>query len=639
MPADPIVAAAATNQAPQVARATIDFLRRHAPFNEVDDASVAFVAARVKLGYYPQGTVVLGPHSGAVQRLFVVQRGIVRARSPDADPGAAAFEFAPGEMFPVNAVLAARAATRLYQAAEDLFCYELDAADVRSLLGSSPPFQRFCARQVDSLLQQERRALRAAYAAQTVSDRPLLQPLASAIRRVPLTCGPTTPLREALGLMQAQRIGAIVIVDAEGAPQGIFTERDLVRHAASGKLALEDPISTFMTPDPFRLPATATLYEAALVMARHGIRHLLVCDGRKLAGVVSERSLFALQRQSMREVIAAIEVAHDLDGLQRAAAEIRALAKGMLAHGVSAEPLTQLVATLNDRLAERILVLEAARHDLTDVRFCWLALGSEGRHEQTFASDQDNAIVFDAPVPAESTRGRLLPLAAAVNATLDACGFPLCKGDIMAGNPKWCLAAAEWRMRFGEWIRNPHPEALLNANIFFDFRPLWGETALADDLRAWLSSVTRDDQRFLRMMAQNALESRPPLGFFGDVQTSGEGNEAKTIDLKAQGTRIFTDAGRIFALATGADVQNTAARLRHAGTLRRVPAEETEAVVEAFYFLVLLRLRHEHLESPTGPRRPRIDPRTLNDLDRRILKEALRLAAKVQQRLALDFRL
>jgi CBS domain-containing protein len=311
----------------------------------------------------------------------------------------------------------------------------------------------------------------------------------------------------------------------------------------------------------------------------------------------------------------------------------------MLAQGVSAEPLTQLIATLNDRLAERILALEAARHDLGGVRFCWLALGSEGRHEQTFASDQDNAIVFDADRPADAVRARLLPFADAVNVTLDACGFPLCKGDIMARNPRWCLAAAEWRMRFGEWIRNPHPEALLNANIFFDFRPLWGEAALAGDLRTWLSAVTSDDQRFLRMMAQNALESRPPLGFFGDVQTSKEGAEAGTIDLKVQGTRIFTDAGRIFALATGADVQNTAARLRHAGAVRKVPVEETEAVVDAFYFLVLLRLRHEHLDSPDGPRRPRIDPRTLNELDRRILKEALRLATKVQQRLALDFQL
>jgi CBS domain-containing protein len=209
----------------------------------------------------------------------------------------------------------------------------------------------------------------------------------------------------------------------------------------------------------------------------------------------------------------------------------------------------------------------------------------------------------------------------------------------MASNPKWCLASAEWRVRFGDWIRNPSPEALLNANIFFDFRPLWGEAQLARDLRAWLSEMTREDQRFLRMMAENALQSQPPLGFFGDFQTSGEEETRGTIDLKAQGTRVITDAARIVALAAGADVQNTAARLRHAAQAQRVSADEVEAIVEAFYFILLLRLRRQHLENGAGADGNRINPRTLNELDQRILKEAFRQGRKMQKRLALDYQL
>jgi CBS domain-containing protein len=306
---------------------------------------------------------------------------------------------------------------------------------------------------------------------------------------------------------------------------------------------------------------------------------------------------------------------------------------------VSAEALTGLVATLNDRLTERILALEAARHDLAGVRLCWLALGSEGRHEQTFSTDQDNAIIFEADGDAATARVRLLPFARAVNETLDACGFPLCKGEIMASNPKWCLSATEWRVQFGDWIRNPVPEALLNANIFFDFRALWGEAQLARDLRAWLGDMTREDQRFLRMMAENALQSQPPLGFFGDFQTSGEEGTRGTIDLKAQGTRVFTDAARIVALAAGVDAQNTAARLRHAAAAEHVPGDEVEAIVEAFYFILLLRLRHQHLEGAAGADGNRIDPRALNELDQRILKEAFRQARKLQRRLALDYQL
>jgi CBS domain-containing protein len=630
----------ASNTAPpQLERATLEFLRRYAPFNEMEAAGLRLIAGRVKLGYYAKGTLVVGPGSGVVDTLYIVQRGVVVSRPAEAHDDDVTFEYGAGEMFPLNALLGARATTGRYEVSEDLFCYELDRATVESLIATSPTFQHFCTRHMDSLLQQARAALRHSYSAETISDRPLMRPLSSAIKRAPVTCPVDAPLRAALETMERQRISSVVAVDAAGAPRGIFTERDLVRHTVGARVDPARPISEYMTPQPLHLPTTATLYDAALLMARHGIRHVLVCEEGKLVGVVSERSLFALQRMSMREVVTAVDVAHDLDGLKAAAGEIRSLARGMLAQGVSAEALTSLVATLNDRLTERILELEAGRHDLAGIRFCWLALGSEGRHEQTFSTDQDNAILFESEGAADAARARLLPFAKAVNVTLDACGFPLCKGEIMAGNPKWCLSATEWRARFADWIRNPVPDALLNANIFFDFRGLWGESRLAHELRDWLGGMTREDQRFLRMMAENALQSQPPLGFFGDIQTSGEGEERGTIDLKAQGTRVFTDAARIYALATGADAQNTAARLRHAARTIKGAADEVEAMVEAFYFILMLRLRHQHLESKDGLSGNRMNPRSLNELDQRILKEALRQGRKLQKRLALDYQL
>ncbi|MBW4968450.1 cyclic nucleotide-binding protein, partial [Pseudoalteromonas sp. CR1] len=80
------------------------------------------------------------------------------------------------------------------------------------------------------------------------------------------------------------------------------------------------------------------------------------------------------------------------------------------------------------------------------VPFSWLCFGSEGRREQTLFTDQDNGILFDAKDAAEAAaiRGRLLPLAQQINQSLALCGFSLCKGNIMAGNPELCLSRAEW---------------------------------------------------------------------------------------------------------------------------------------------------------------------------------------------------
>jgi CBS domain-containing protein len=205
----------------------------------------------------------------------------------------------------------------------------------------------------------------------------------------------------------------------------------------------------------------------------------------------------------------------------------------------------------------------------------------------------------------------------------------------MAGNPELCLTPEEWKARFAGWTRDPDPEALLNASIFFDLRPLGGELELGEGLRTYLRDLVAGNRRFLHLMAANALRARPPLGLVRDFVVGDDG----TVDLKADGARLFVDAARIFALATGVEATSTATRLRESGPRLRMPGPETEAAIDAFFFLQLLRLRVQQAD-PDGPGgRNRLDPSTLHEVDRRILKEALRQARHLQARLALDYEL
>jgi CBS domain-containing protein len=269
-----------------------------------------------------------------------------------------------------------------------------------------------------------------------------------------------------------------------------------------------------------------------------------------------------------------------------------------------------------------------------------MALGSEGRMEQTLATDQDNAVIFEPAngTDVEAVREKLLALACRINEALDACGFPLCKGFIMASNPKWCLTAEEWRAQFSRWIDSGGPEELLNASIFFDFRPLYGEEALASDLRTWLTARIQGNPRFLKQMMQNALRNVPPLGLVRDFVLSEDEMHPHTLDLKLSGSMPFVDGARIFALASGQPATGTAQRLKQAGEALRIPADETNSWIQAFHFIQLLRLRHQHDQERKGlPSDNYLDPDTLSVLDRRILKEAFRQARKLQARLALDY--
>ena len=617
-----------------LASAAIEFLRQHVPFNDMDAGSLALIAARARLSYHPAGTLVVDPGSGPAGVLYLLQRGTVRARFTS---GPALFDdlvFAPGEPFPISAVVGRRATTAEYRATEDSFTYEIDGSTVEELMLRSPVFRRYCTAQVESLLQQAYRRMRESYDDEGEHERAMLTPLAEILRLTPVTCAPATPLKEALELMQRFQVGSVVVVSEQAAPLGIFTERDLLSHSAEGRADPAAPIERFMTRDPLGLPATASVHEAALLMARRGIRHLLVLDAGRVKGVVSERSLFAHERLSMRAASHAIELARDPEGLRDAADAIRRFAASMLVQGVGAEPLTQIISALNDRLTESIVALEAANHDLGGLRWCWLALGSEGRGEQTIATDQDNAIVFEAGD--DAAQARLLGFARAVNATLDACGFPLCKGGIMAGNPQNCLSSEQWRTRFASWLRAPTPQALLDASIFFDFRPLAGEADLAADLRAWIARAIPGNETFLHLMAENALASGPPIGFFGTLES---GVDAGGINLKTQGTRVFVDVARVYALAAGTTTTHTATRLREAGRALGVPGDEVESSVAAFFYLLHVRLRRQRAGAAAVAEVNRIDPAALNSLERRVLKESLLQARRLQRRLALDYQL
>ena len=233
-------------------------------------------------------------------------------------------------------------------------------------------------------------------------------------------------------------------------------------------------------------------------------------------------------------------------------------------------------------------------------------------------------------------RRRLIAFAREVNQSLAACGFPLCKGNIMASNPDLCLTVDEWKERFGDWIREPDPQALLNASIFFDFRVLYGNERLGDQLRAWLNKLWRPSSNSLRMMAANARQVAPPLGRIRDFVVEDDG----MIDLKKCGARLFVDAARIIALRTGVDSSSTVQRLRQASGKMGVSVEEVSAIIDGFHFIQLLRLRSQHLETEhDADGDNRIDPDALNELDRRILKEAFRQARKLQLRLKLDYQL
>ena len=628
--------------APTIAAGLRQLLSAHLPFSAMASADLDLIIDSVQIAYYAPGEIVLAPSGAVPTHCLIVKQGRVQGEAPDTK--GIAYEAGVGDCFPVGALLAERAVTLTYRSVGDTFCLLLPREKFFELAQRSGPFMDICKRRLGALLDLSRQQLQQNYATEASAERTMGTPLGELLRAQPLTCPPDTSLREAFGRMHANHVGSIVVVEQSPVGEivsGILTRTDLIGRVILPEVPLSTPVSAVMTRKVLTLDADETAADATLLMAEHSIRHIPVVrkvDGKsRVAGVVSERDLFALQRLTVRQLAVAIRRSEDVDALVVAAADVRRLSHHLVAQGVAAAQLTRLISHLNDQLTVRLLTLGTQRYSVDPQSFCWLSFGSEGRGEQTIATDQDNGILYVADA---TTKERMLELADWTNEQLAACGFPLCKGNIMARNPAWCLDYAGWDALFSGWIDRGDPEALLNASIFFDFRPLFGDAGLANGLREEVVQRAERNGRFLKQMADNALRNRPPAGRGIVDSLFGEGGPAR-VDLKMHGTVPFVDAARIWALAAGLHETNTAERLKRLGESGRLPEVDVRAWVPSFEFFQLMRLRAQHRRAQTyaaGDDNPNeIELADLSALDRRIVNEAFRQARKVQQRLELDY--
>ncbi len=623
---------------------TMHFLLRYAPFNQMELSHLAQMVEQCRLRFYAAGDPIVGPGDGRIDNVYIVKQGLVLGQRPaqNGEGMETTQEIAPGECFPVAAMVSERATRSHYIAAEDTFCLQFNRAAFTHTYNQSEAFRDFALRGVSSLVGQAHQQVQL-QAAETLGAQYSLETRLNILAAAnPVTCRSGISLRDAVQLMHESHVGSLIMVDDSHYPIGIFTLRDLRRVIADGSGDLQQPLDELMTRDPIHLPPTATAFDAALIMTRRQIAHLCVVEMGRLVGVLSERDLFSLQRVDLVHLARTISAAPQIDILVELREQIAHLIDNMLAHGANPEQLTHIITQLNDHTVERVIELMIEEHGDPGEPFTWLAFGSEGRREQALLTDQDNGILFeaDSPEEAEQIRQRLLPLARKINEALDRCGFALCNGNIMAGNPELCLSRQEWLRRFSGMIQSPTRDNLMHSSIFFDLRPVWGPSEGCRQLSEALLQMIEDNALFQHLMAANTLRHPPPIGRFRDFIVARLGADKDTLDLKVEGLMPFVEGIRILALAHGISEGNTLERLRQLGARGVLKPQDAAAYEEAYDFIQMTRMQlHQRQERDGQPLSNRLAPDTLNQLDRRILRESFRQAQRLQNNLRVRYQL
>ncbi len=328
---------------------------------------------------------------------------------------------------------------------------------------------------------------------------------------------------------------------------GMITDRDLRGRCIAAGLPTDRPVHEIMTEELQTVEMETLGFQALIAMTRLNVHHLPVLEDGRVAGLLSSTDLTRFQSTNSVYLVGDIHRARSIDDLARIGAKIAELQVHLVTGGATANHVGQAVSAITDAITLRLIDLAEANLGAPPVPYAWLVGGSQARREQSSHSDQDNALLLADHVRPEDD-AYFAALAKFVNDGLDACGFIYCPGDVMASNPKWRQPLRIWHKYFANWIVKPEPMALMLSSVFFDLRPLHDPENLYTELQERMLERSRANRIFIAYLTANALKNRPPLGFFRNIVLIHGGDHDHTFDIKHRGTAPIVDLARVYAL-------------------------------------------------------------------------------------------
>jgi len=615
----------------------IAFLKKVPPFQFLEEADLIAVARNLSMEFYPKDTIILeqdGPPSDALR---IIKKGGVKVSMVSEDGGEVVIDYrGEGDTFGFLSIVGQDRVRSNITAVDDTLCYLLGKEMLLKLLDSNLSFtEYFLKSHITKYIDRTYREMQDKSMFYGGSDRLLFTTRVEdmAIKEV-VSAQEETTIREAAQIMSENRISSLIIMNRNNLPAGIVTDRDLREKVVAKERDVQESVKDIMTTSLIRVDARDYCFEAVLKMLKYNIHHVLVIKDGKLTGVITNHDLMMLQGTSPLSLTKDIESQQAIEGLIPVSKKINGIVGLLLKEGAKASNITKVITEINDRLVRKIMEFAERKFGRPPVPYCWIVFGSEGRKEQTFKTDQDNAIIYDDPTTdaeAEAAKKYFLAFAEFVRNDLIRCGFPICPANYMASNPAWCQPIKAWKKYFTSWVNTPTADAVLNSVAFFDFRPMCGDSRLADGLRDHLIEILKDEKVFLGHLANMAIRNSPPIGFFKSFVVEKTGEHKDELNLKVKGIAPIVDIIRLFALEKGIRETSTLERIETLRDKHTIVTEYGDDFEQAFEFITLLRIHHQYSLISSGQTPDNfINPNRLSNLEKRSIKEAFHLVSKVQ---------
>ncbi|WP_155320735.1 DUF294 nucleotidyltransferase-like domain-containing protein [Desulfosarcina ovata] len=620
------------------------FLSGVDPFTFLSEEDLDRVAASLSRVSYPKGTVLFVQGRTRVGYLYILQKGAAERYYEEDGEKKMQELLAEGDIYGgISILLNEGLSVRTMEVVEDALFYVLPESLFQALCNRNSAFSDFFSDTFGKRMLSRSYASIIAKTLQPKADNLQLfnQPLSQIYSKNPLFCDASIPIRDAAGLMNRNKCSYAFVSDPVASQVGIVTEKDFTRKVIARGLPIDQPVSTIMSSPLRTISENAMIFEAMMTMMEEDFQHVGVVDANQhVVGMLSSRDILAFQGQSPLFLLREIQLAEGMDRIIEKHDRLAGLIRSLINNGANARNVTRFITTVADTTLKKLIHMTIDKIGPPPLPFVFMIMGSEGRQEQTLKTDQDNAIVYQDPEPAmaEAVNAFFLQFGEIACGLLNQAGYDFCTGNVMAKNPQWCQPLSQWKTYFREWIHAAEAEDLLQASIFFDFRCGYGDASIITELRQHLFSALDGWSGFFRHLTENALNFKPPLGFFRNFVVESKGRHRNAFDIKSAMTPIV-DFARVYALKNGIEETNTLDRLAQLRIQKVITPPEYEELEKAYSFLMQLRFVRQITAVMDDKVRPDnyINPKKLTHIEQTMLKEIFKRVEKFQGKMNFDF--
>jgi CBS domain-containing protein len=614
----------------------IEFFDNIVPFNQLSKEVLAEMVDDITMEYYPKGKHILTQGGPPSEFLGVIKKGGVKVFMATGEEDEIVIDYrGEGEHFGLLSVVSGDRSRTNVDAIEDTICYRVSRDKILSILKNNPAaneyfLKSFFVNMIDKTYEETRKR----YSGSFDSEHLLFStPVKDVIRSAPKAVPRDITIQQAAKEMANHKIGSLVVVDEQGKPVGMVTDRDFREKVVAKAKDVASPLDSIMSSSLVSIEADDNCFEALIRMIRYKIHHIVVLERGELAGMVTNHDFMLLQGSSPTILVKEIGQIQSTEGLKDTAPKFYKAVSSLLRYGARAHNITGLITELTEKITNSMIDIFAKEHGPAPVDFTLIFFGVAGRREVTLSFQLDMGIIYEDagdPEVQKIVEVYFKRLAETLNNCLFACNLT---SEGQCFKPEHIQSYTAWKKQLQKWGTGAGTSMNMG---YFDMRPVRGSADRAVNLLNFLQTRAASYKPILESLAADTMQVVPPLGFFKNLVVEKGGEHKNELNLFEKGIKPLADCARIYALENGITFQSTMERLHELAN--RLDFKFAGDMEQAFGYLLTLIIHNQLRQAEEGGVPDNfVNPDTLTTFEQKTLKESFQLIAKLYSEIEGDY--